>query len=424
MAHSVSGYVRYVSMWFNTKFVSVPYFLYLCGMKILHTADWHLGKYLNNFSLLEDQRHILAQFTNMVKEHKPDIILLAGDIYDRSVPPAEAIKLFDDVMSEIILTLKIPVIAIAGNHDNAERVGYCNGILEKQGLHMFGKLGEASPLHRLPQITLQDAFGDVHFFPIPFTEPETLRFLTRKDGQESSIRTHQDVMDWVTTQINAQCPTGRRILIGHAFVAGGEASDSERDLMVVGGVSYVKASTFDAFTYTALGHLHAPQSFKEKVRYSGSPLKYSFSEAHHSKSITLLTLDANGIKDEAVLPFLPLHDMHRVKGVIEDFTFKITSKGNESVGANDFLEVTLENEVGFLNPMSIIQKTYPNAMHLRRSESVGKRKNQALDASSLKDMSEADLFVAFFKKCYVDKELTEKQIGFLGESIRSLRDKD
>lgn len=392
-------------------------------MKILHTADWHLGKYLNNFSLLEDQQYILQQFIQLVKEHQPDVILLAGDVYDRSVPPAEAIKLFDEVMSEIILELKVPVIAIAGNHDNAQRVGYCNAILEKQGLYMFGQLGSASPLLHLPQITLQDQFGEVHFFPIPYTEPETLRYLTRLQDEDVNIRTHQDVMNWITQKIDKQCPTGRRVLISHAFISGGEPSDSERDLLI-GGAAYIDYKTFENFTYTALGHLHRPQSFGDtvrNVRYAGSLLKYSFSEAHHEKTVTLLTLDAQGIADSTSLPLTPMRDMHRINGVIENFEFKVTSKNAVDVKEDDFLEVTLENEQQFLNPMAIVQRVFKNAMHLRRAENIRKRNTQGIDASSLKTMTELDLFTAFYKKCHADQDLTDKQVGFLAESIRALR---
>ncbi len=389
-------------------------------MKILHTADWHLGKYLNNFSLLDDQRYVLQKFLEIVRAHQPDVILLAGDVYDRSVPPADAIKLFDEVMSEIILHLKIPVIAIAGNHDNPQRVGYCNAILEKQGLYMFGQITSAPPLTTMPQITLHDAFGEVHFFPIPYTEPETLRYFTALADTELPIRTHQDTLAWIVQQIDKQCPTGRRVLIGHAFVAGGEASDSERDLLI-GGAAYVETSLFDKFTYTALGHLHRPQTLGNNVRYAGSPLKYSFSEATHKKTVTMLTLDAQGIAEKEEIALPALRDMHRITGIIEDYSFKITSKNPEAVGEDDFLEVTLENEHSFLNPMAIVQKSFKNAMHLRRAENKRKRKTDGIDASSLKDMTELDLFTAFYQKCHTDTALTDKQIGFLRESIQSLR---
>jgi exonuclease SbcD len=287
---------------------------------------------------------------------------------------------------------------------------------------MFGLLG-TPPLDEIPQITLRDEFGEVHFFPIPYTEPETLRYLTRLQGQEIPIRTHQEVMKWVTDKIQAQCPTGRRIVMAHAFIAGGDVSDSERDLLV-GGAANVEARLFAPFTYTALGHLHRPQSFGENVRYAGSPLKYSFSEAHHSKSITMLTLDAHGVIDEAVLPLLPMRDMHRVAGVIENHEFKITSKNGANVHPEDFLEVTLENDQQFLNPMSIVQKVFRNAMHLRRAENLRKRSTQGIDASSLKTMKPLELFTAFYKKCSADQELTDQQIRFLAESIRALQAED
>ena len=388
-------------------------------MKILHTADWHLGKYLNNFDLLKDQEHILVQIIELIKKERPDVILLAGDIYDRSVAPAEAVRVFDEVMSQIILDLKIPVIAIAGNHDNAHRISYCNAILQKQGLHIFGNLGDGTnpPMAALPQITLKDKHGEVHFFPIPYTEPETLRYYT-KDQQ---IRTHQDVMNWVTAKINEQCPTGRRVLIAHAFVAGGATSESERDLLV-GGAAYIEANTFESFTYTALGHLHQPQLFlKAKVCYAGSPMKYSFSEAHHKKSVAIITLDQQGIATHQTIDLKPLHDMHRVKGRISNFTdFEITSQDTQAIDAEDFLEITLENEEHFLNPMAIIQKHYINAMHLRRPQYERQKSNKTINSNSLQTMNEVALFTAFFKRCHADKELSLKQTDFLNKIIKDL----
>ncbi len=244
-------------------------------MKILHTADWHLGKYLNSQSLLEDQKFILRQLLELIRKENPDVVLIAGDLYDRSVPPAEAVTLFDDTIHKIISEYRTPIIAIAGNHDSADRVHCYSNLLEKQGFYIRGKLQ-----FPVKPIILNDEHGPVHFYPVPYTEPERLRYLVN----DSKIRTHEDVMKYVTSEIHENLPKNvRTICIAHAFITGGEPSESER-MLTVGGAETVSAQLFDGFSYTALGHLHRPQQFLDgKVSYSGSPLKYSFSEADNSK---------------------------------------------------------------------------------------------------------------------------------------------
>jgi DNA repair protein SbcD/Mre11 len=277
-------------------------------MKILHTADWHLGKSLNQFSLLADQEAALDQLLALAATERPDVVVLAGDIYDRAVPPAEAVALFHRTVNRLVMDLNIPLMAIAGNHDNAERIHYGAQLFERQGFYVSGYF-----TYPLQPIVLTDAYGPVYFYLFPYTEPEMLRAELRRlarndapaqdslppDGPENqgadwppSIQTHEEVFRWVVAQIQAQRqPTDRVVLVGHAFVQGGAPSDSERKLLV-GGAEFIAPAVFGPLTYTALGHLHQPQHFNEgRVRYAGSLLKYSTSEAKHQKSFTIIALD-------------------------------------------------------------------------------------------------------------------------------------
>ncbi len=372
-------------------------------MKILHTADWHLGKSFNNYQLLEEQAKMLEKLTQIIEAQKPDVVLLAGDIYDRSVPPANAVKVFDETISKIILELKTPLIAIAGNHDSPERIGFGAGLLQKQGLHISGSI-------ELPirPIILSDEFGEIYFYAIPYTEPETLRYLSKNDD----IKTHQDVFDWILSQIKAQHPTGKRaVLVGHAYISEAEGNDSESErTLLVGGAAHVRADTFEFFDYVALGHLHRPLSFLgEKVKYAGSLMKYSFSEAPYAKSVLMLEMNAKGTFTHERILLKPSKEVHRVKGEIEDKKFRLTETKLD-IQKEDFLEVSLQNEEIVPNAMQIIQREYPNAMVLRWPELPKITSKSRLTTEQVVSMSEFELFqdfYTFFTKKELDKPKKE-----------------
>ena len=244
-------------------------------MKFIHTADWHLGRQLSGVSLLEDQRHVLNQFLALVESEKPDAVVVAGDLYDRSVPPSDAVALLDEVLRQLVLELGTPTILIGGNHDGPQRLSFGASFLEKAGLHL------RTGLERVDDpITLEDAHGTVDFYAVPYAEPAEVR----NAFPEAEAHTHEAAMGFLVGRIAmARKQRGNRsVLIGHAFVAGGEESESERPLSV-GGAGTIPASLFSSFNYTALGHLHRTQTMGEKktVRYTGSPLKYSFSAVSH-----------------------------------------------------------------------------------------------------------------------------------------------
>ncbi len=241
-------------------------------MKFFHTADWHLGKLVQGVYMTEEQRVIMDQFIQAVEEEQPDAVIIAGDLYDRAVPPTEAVTLLDDVLEKIVMALGVPVIAVAGNHDSPGRLNFGSRLMQANGYHIVGQMTK-----EIEPVVLKDEHGEVHFHLVPFADPSVVRHLHGDD----TISNHQDAMRLITNDIYQHMdPKARHVFVGHAFVTShGESeentSDSERPI-AIGGAEYVSAELFDRFHYTALGHLHqAHFVLEENIRYAGSPLKYS-----------------------------------------------------------------------------------------------------------------------------------------------------
>jgi len=328
-------------------------------MKILHTADWHLGKRVQGVYMTEDQRFVLEQLLSVIETERPDAVIIAGDLYDRAVPPTEAVQLLDELLERIVLRLQVPVLAIAGNHDSPARLNFGNRIMRASGLYMAGEL-------TLPVQTarLQDEFGPVDFHLVPYTEPGIVRFMT---GDES-VRSHHDAMRAITDRIREEMdPAARHVLVGHAFVTPhGEAesntSDSERPV-TIGGAVHVSAAHFDGFHYTALGHLHQAHFVgQEHVQYAGSPLKYSISEEHHKKGYLMVELDAEGKVSVEKRELLPRRDMRAVEGFIADLERHPVNE--------DYVFVRLLDQAAVTSPMERIRAVYPNAMHVERKSAM------------------------------------------------------
>lgn len=358
-------------------------------MKILHTADWHLGKLVQGVYMTEDQRIVLEQLLSVIEAESPDVVIIAGDLYDRAVPPTEAVQLLDELLEKIVLHLQVPVLAIAGNHDSPARLDFGNRMMRASGLHMAGELV-------LPVQTarLHDEFGPVDFHLVPYTEPGIVRYLT---GDES-VRTHQDAMRAITESIRKELdPAVRHVLVGHAFVTpGGEAepntSDSERPL-TIGGAEHVSAANFAGFHYTALGHLHQSHFVgREQVQYAGSPLKYSISEEHHKKGFLMVELDAEGKVSVEKRELLPRRDMRVVEGFIADLERHPVN--------DDYVFVRLLDQAAVTSPMERIRAVYPNAMHVERRPALeqlsGTRESGGAAAGRAK-MDGLSLFKAFYE---------------------------
>jgi exonuclease SbcD len=356
-------------------------------MKIFHTADWHLGKLVQGIYMTEDQEYILDQFIKDIETVKPDVIVIAGDLYDRAVPPTEAVQLLDRVLEKMILQLKIPVLAVAGNHDSPSRLDFGSSIMKSSGLHIAGEL--TNPLE---PVVLSDAHGEVHFHLIPYVEPGKVRYILGDD----TIKTHDDAMRKITENIKATMdPTARHVFVGHAFVTpGGEAqdntSDSERPLSI-GGAEHVSAKHFQGFNYTALGHLHmAHYVGNETVRYAGSPLKYSISEERHNKGYLRVELGQHGDITVEKKELIPRYDMRTVEGLIADIEQQPINE--------DYVFVRLLDEDLVLSPMERVRSVYPNAMHVERKMAIGGLLGESSAVDGRAKMDELSLFKAFYKE--------------------------
>ncbi|MEW9121252.1 MAG: exonuclease SbcCD subunit D [Thermotaleaceae bacterium] len=364
-------------------------------MRILHTSDWHLGRIFHGVHLTEDQAYVLEQFIHLVREAKPDVILVAGDVFDRAVPPTEAVNLLDDVISEILLDAQVPIIMIAGNHDSADRLGFGYRLLESRGLNIAGRL-----LADKRPVTLYDPYGPVHFHAIPYADP----IQVKEQLSDPSIDAHDSSMEKLLQyRYKSLVSQGRNVLVAHAFVAGGEESESERPLSV-GGSGAVNPFHFKGFNYVALGHLHRPQKVGgEHIRYSGSLMKYSFSEANHKKQINLIEMDALGNVQIEAVALKPRRDLRCIEGYLKD----ILEAGPKDPNKEDYLMVTLKDEGAILDAIGKLRKVYPHVLHIERPQLT--QGNQLVGPErNFKKMGEVHLFSSFFSQV-TNREISEEQ---------------
>lgn len=355
-------------------------------MKIFHTADWHLGKIVQGVHMTEDQRDVLEQLIEAARTERPDAVIVAGDLYDRAVPPTDAVRLLDDVLSEIVLGLGIPVIAVAGNHDSPNRLHFGSGFMKEKGFHMAGILErDAAP------VILDDEHGEVHFHCLPFADPSVVRALYEDD----SVTNHDEAMRCLLEHRCGNLDTAaRHVLVGHAFVTPGaepeeNTSTSERPLSV-GGAEYVDAGRFGKFHYTALGHLHRAHAVGNPlVRYSGSPLKYSISEETHNKGFLCVELDGEGRVSAEHRPLVPRRDMRTVEGTLAEVL--------EMPHSEDYVFVRLLDETPVLYPMERMRSVFPNALHVSRVMPV---RPDATDKPGRRtdEMDDAGMFRAFHEE--------------------------
>jgi exonuclease SbcD len=353
-------------------------------MKILHTSDWHLGKLFHAVNLVDDQRHVLEQIVAMVRDEKPDAVVVAGDIYDRAVPPADAVELLDWVLTELVDRLATPTVLIAGNHDSADRLQFGSTLLRKNGLHVVGRLdGELAPV----RVGTKDNAG--FLCPVPFLEPA----IVREHLGDDSITTHEAALRAIAGRFRALVPAGApSVLVAHTYVAGGRPSDSERTLSV-GGAEQVAADCFDGFSYAALGHLHRPQTVAgPRVRYSGSLLKYSLSEATVAKSVSLVEVGADGACDVHELPLVPRRDVREIEGLLADIESGACAGGS----SDDYLYVKLLDTAMPVNAMSRLRVRFPNVLDVNVSTAIAATTG-ASPGESLSRLDDITLFSEFMK---------------------------
>ena len=385
-------------------------------MKILHTADWHLGKLIHGIYMTDDQAYLLDELIRYIELEAPDLIIIAGDIYDRAIPPVEAIHLLDLFFNRVALELNIPIIAISGNHDSPQRLSFGSHFLHHQSCHIITEFDPS-----FTPIVMNDDFGEVHFYAIPYVEPSQIRQIYPDAG----IRTHDDafrvMMEHLTPKLDE---SARNVLILHAFVIHSSqpeilTSDSERPL-AIGGSEYISADYLQAFDYVALGHLHQAHKVKEEfIRYSGSLLKYSLSEATHEKGILEVILgeknagDAHANIEIEKITFKPKRDLREVRGELQTILTMPKS--------DDYCFVTLLDESPVLQPMEQIRTVFPNAMHVRRD--LQKSRSFREDQSELKNLEKTDdlsLFKGFYQTL-LEKELDSETLQIFSDALMQVQ---
>ncbi len=372
-------------------------------LRFIHTADWHLGRNFRGVQLTEDQAWLLQDFLRMVTDSRAEAVIIAGDIYDRAVPPTEAVELFDEVLTKLLLEKRVKVFCVAGNHDSAQRVGFGSRLLAGQGLFLRGRLTDDQR-----PVVLEDNDGPVYFSLLPYMDPAAVR----------AAYGLQEIMDFdtatgrVIAAARQQIPEGARsVAVSHAFIAGGQVSESERPLSV-GGSSNVGAGHFRGYGYTALGHLHNPQQAgAANIRYSGSLMKYSFDEAAQQKSLALVELDGAGKASVELLPLRPRRDVCRVQGYMADI---LQDREKFPISA-DYMEVDLLDTDAILDAYGKLKDIYPNLLLIDRPNLL-RGGEQQLQESSCRNRSSLSLFADFFQEMTAE-ELTAQQKKLLAESI-------
>lgn len=374
-------------------------------MKLMHLSDLHLGKRLNEFSLLEDQCFILQQLVELVRSEQPDCVLLAGDIYDKPVPPAEAVTLFDDFLNK--LAQLTTVCVTSGNHDSAERLAFGAQLMREGGVHFCGLYtGE-------PQcVTLQDAYGSVHIYLLPFLKPAHVRHCLPPTEAEQ-VTTYHEALRCAVERLHINAAE-RNVLVAHQFVTGAQTAGSEA--VNVGGVDNIGAEVFAAFDYTALGHIHRAQNVgSERVRYSGTPLKYSFAEWQQEKSVTLVELGEKGSMSVTALPLAPLRDLRKLRGSYEELMSRdfYDELPKDSDGLlRDFYHLTLTDEEDVPDAVQKLRSVYKNLLQLEYDNKRTRTDNAIEGAERVVEKSPLELMEEFYQ-LQNNQALSEKQRAYL-----------
>lgn len=373
-------------------------------MKLIHLSDLHLGKRVNEFSMLEDQAFILQEILRIIDEEQPQAVLLAGDIYDKSVPSGEAVQLFDGFLWELS-SRKLQVFVISGNHDSPERLSFGGRLMEGSGIHL-------SPVYsgKVEPVVLEDAYGPVNVYLLPFLKPAHVR----RYFPEEEIGTYTEALGKAVEALEIH-KEQRNVLVTHQFVTGASRSDSEE--ISVGGSDNVDASVFDDFDYVALGHIHGPQNIgSPRIRYCGTPLKYSFSEAGQQKSVTVAELKEKGALEVTARPLTPLRDLREIRGSYLEVTAKSFYEGRNR---EDYLHITLTDEEDVPDGAAKLRVIYPNLMRLDYDNARTRSRNLPEGAEEPAAKPPLELFEEFYER-QNNQPMTEEQIRFSRELMETI----
>lgn len=363
-------------------------------MKIIHLADLHIGKRVNEFSMIDDQKHILNQILEIIDKEKPDAVIIAGDVYDKQVPSIEAVELLDSFISDISKR-KTTTFIISGNHDSAERLAFGSSLMAMGKIYI-------SPVYngKISKYTLKNDFGSANFYLLPFVKPSHVkRFFPDKkiESYTDAIKVVIDNLKLDTSEIN--------ILIAHQFVTGASRTESEE--ISVGGLDNVDASVFEDFDYVALGHIHRPQKIgTERIRYCGTPLKYSFSEVNDTKSVSIIEINSKEDFNLRMIPLIPKRDMRKIRGTYEELT---TKTSYENTNTDDYIHVTLTDEFNVADAIQKLRVIYKNIMKLEY-DNIRTRESRKinLDDMVIENKNPLEIFSEFYK-LQNNKEMNDEQ---------------
>lgn len=375
-------------------------------MRFLHLADLHIGKRVNGFSMIEDQKFVFEQVYNVIENEKIDGIIMAGDIYDKPVPSAEAVKLFDEMLTRLV-SINLPIFVISGNHDSAERIGFGSDILSAAKVYMSRVYNG-----NLQKIELEDDYGKINVYLLPFIKPATVKNIYK----EAEIKDYDDALEYVLSQEKID-ETKRNVIVSHQFVTGAMRSESEE--VSVGGLDNVSVENYEAFDYVALGHIHrAQQMGRESARYAGTLLKYSFSEEKHNKSMTIVDLKEKGNIEIKEIPVKPLHDLKTIKGKFS----KITSEEfYKELKKEDYYRAVLTDEDDILNAIGKLKSIYPNLMSMEYDNTRTRSYSVVDNVETGETKSPLDYFEGFFEK-QNGRKMSEKQRNYLLEILGEARE--
>ena len=377
-----------------------------CGMKFAHIGDLHIGKRVHDFSMLEDQRYILDQMMKIFAEQKVDGVLIAGDVYDKTVPSAEAVQLFDEFITGLAKA-EIPVYMISGNHDSAERLSFGAKLFESSDIYISQVYdGE------MKRIVLKDQYGPISVYLLPFLKPAAVRHALQRDD----INTYEEGVMAALQECEIDA-TQRNVLVAHQFVTGADRSDSEETW--VGGLDNVSAEVFKDFDYVALGHIHSPQNVgSEHIRYCGTPLKYSFSEAGQQKSVTVVELLEKGNLRIREIPLKPLRDMRKLKGTYMEIT---SLSSYQDTNTEDYVQITLTDEEDIVDGMQKLRTVYPNLMRLEYDNRRTRENQEIAGTETVKRKSELEYFEEFFE-LQNNQPMNEEQRKYSEDLIRKIQE--
>jgi len=375
-------------------------------MKFVHLSDLHLGKRVNGYSMIEDQKYILLKILNVIDEQKAEAVVIAGDVYDKPIPPTEAVQLFDDFLFRLV-ERKLQILVISGNHDSPERIAFGSRFMDKSGVHMSQVYNGKNDL-----VELKDKYGKVNFYMLPFVKPSNVR----RFFEDEEINTYTDAVRVAVSHMNVN-KKARNVIITHQFVTGAQRSESET--IAVGGTDNVDSYVFDDFDYVALGHIHGPQNVgKNTVRYCGTPLKYSFSEISHKKSVTVVEMKEKGNVKVSTVELTPKLDMREIKGTYEELTFK---KNYENTNTEDYLHIILTDEEDVADAVAKLRCVYPNLMKLDYDNTRTRNSLALTQAEETEKKTDTELLSEFFEK-QNGKPLSDEQLEYAANLFEQIKE--